>query len=583
MSTLVQPADLQQRRVWVTARIVMLMITLAMGGLLGRVVQLQLKPDPQIAARVEHRGTKTNVTPRRGAILDAKGRPLAVSRLGYILFADPKLIDPTDFAERVAHNIHEDPARIDRLISAREDRRYVVLSPLLRDEQVEPARQMSMTGVGLVPRLIRSYPQGPLAGQVLGFVGNEHRGLDGLEFALNRILDGEPGALTTLRDARRRPLWIDQRAYHPSRDGYDVRLSLDMVVQSICETELALACREHRCRAGEVIVLNPHNGQIMAMANWPPFDPNQPNALPPKQRDLARRNRCVTDPFEPGSIFKPFLHATASMMGMAKPTTMVDTGGGLWVTPYGRKLRDAHGHGTISWEQVLVVSSNIGMGKVCEPMGATKMYHAVRAFGFGQLTGADLPGESTGILNDLKKWNKYSLTSVPMGQEVGVTMLQMVKGFSAFANGGLVVSPSILAEESEDPLFTRAIDAKTAELTRGLMRRVVTEGTGRKADSNLYQVWGKTGTAQVPWHGGYKPNAYNASFVGGAPLNDPQIIVMVTLHEPDKSTGYYGGVVSAPVAKNVIEQTLAYMGVAPDNDKPLKNREIASGHQSFRD
>lgn len=600
--TAVHPADLQQQRIWLVARVLVVIVTLLLLALLGRVVQLQFRPEPQIADRISNRGTQTSIMPRRGAILDAKGRPLAVSSLGYKLYADPVEIGdknlPT-FAAHVGHAIGVDPAAIDQLISQKLDKReqfnaktaassddepsplrYVVLNPLLSDEQYSKIQALKLPGVGLEPRLIRHYPQGQVAGQIVGFVGVDHKGLDGLEFALDHVLNGKPGALSTLRDARRRPLWVEEGDYQPSQDGHDIQLSIDSVVQAIAETELNSVCKAHRARAGEIIVLDSRNGQILALANWPAFDP----AASDRSNEILRRNRCVVDPIEPGSIFKPFLHAAATSMGLARPATIVDTGSGLWATPYGRKLRDAHAHGSISWEQVLIVSSNIGMAKVCEPMGAKKMYDAVRAFGFGQRTGADLPGESPGILNDLKKWNKYSLSSIPMGQEISVTPLQMVKGFSAFANGGLVVSPSIIAAEAQRPIFQRAVDAKTAEATRYLLRRVVIEGTGRRADSKLYQIWGKTGTAQIPDRvtKTYKARAFNASFIGGAPLRDPRIICIVTVNEPDPSVAYYGGVVSAPAAKNVIEQTLTYLGVAPDNDSnPASSGD--SPHANFRD
>lgn len=559
-----QPAFAQNVRILLIARLFVVLVTLAMVALLGRVVQLQLRPGEAIEDRIAHRGAETTIMPRRGSLLDSRGRPLAVSHLGYRLFADPQLIeDPSTFALHIANAIGDDPARIDQTINERFERRYVVLNPLLSDAQLAGIQDMDLTGVGLEARPVREYPQGRLAGQIIGFVGAEHKGLDGLEYALDSVLTGTSGEVMTLRDAQRRPLWIENAGYMPATDGHDVRLSLDVVIQRIAEKELDDVCRAHRAKAGNIVVMDSRNGQLLAIANWPSFDPAEANNIKP---DL-RKNRAVTDPFEPGSVFKPFLHAAATSQGLAKPGTMIDcTLSGLWVTQHRRRLHDAHPHGLISWDKVLVVSSNIGMGKICQQMGAKKMYQVVRDFGFGSQSGTGLPGESAGIVNPLKQWGPYTLTSVPMGQEVGVTMVQMVKAMSAFANGGMMASPSILAAEADRPIFQQVLDRRTADHTRGLLRQTVVEGTGRKAQSDLYQIWGKTGTAQVPdrKHGGYKPRAYTASFIGGAPLADPRIIVMVTVHEPDPAVAHYGGVVSAPPAKNVIEQTLTYLGVPRD-------------------
>jgi cell division protein FtsI (penicillin-binding protein 3) len=309
--------------------------------------------------------------------------------------------------------------------------------------------------------------------------------------------------------------------------------------------------------------MDTRTGQVLAMANWPKLDPNNANNVKPTHR----KNRSITDPFEPGSVFKPFMHAAASQEKLAFPNTMVDaTLTGVWVTPHGRRLHDVHPHGLITWDKGLVVSSNIVMGKICSQMGYKKMHGWVTAFGFGSRTGTGLPGESPGIVNPLKKWGPYSLTSLPMGQEISVTSMQMVRALSVFANGGMMVSPSILAEEASSPIMQKVLDPKVANHTRDLMRLVVTEGTGKRALSDLYQIWGKTGTAQIalPNGAGYKPRAYNASFIGGAPLADPRIVVMVTVTEPDPAVAHYGGVVSAPVAKNIIEQSLTYMAVPRD-------------------
>ncbi|MBI1374964.1 MAG: penicillin-binding protein 2 [Phycisphaera sp.] len=564
----------QQRRTWVIARLLIAVIVVALLALLGRVLQLQVQPDARILAMVNQRGGTEQLHPRRGALLDRAGRELAVTEVGYKLFVDPGLIkDPADFPVKLAHAIGDNPARLDMMIDQRADSRYVVINDLLTDQQLDSVRKADMRGVGLELRSVRSYPHGALAAQVVGFVGSEHKGLDGLEYALDSVLRGQSGKLRTLRDARRRALWIERADYTPARDGLAIKLSLDLVIQSIAEQELARACEKFRADRAEAIVMDAHNGQLLAMANWPPFDLNNPQDA----EEEVKRNRCVTDPYEPGSIFKPFIHSAITDAGVVKPDEKIDcTTTGFWATSYGRRLHDAHGHGLISWDEVLVVSSNIGMAKVAERLGDRKLFQALGDFGFGESTGVGLTGESRGIVNPLNKWTSYSKSSVPMGQEVAVTPIQLVKAFSAFANGGMMVSPSILADESDTPMYQRAISPATAMHTRMVMRDVVTEGTGRMAKSKLYQIWGKTGTAQVPVNGHYPDGLYTASFICGAPLRNPRVIVLVTVHRPDPKVGHYGGVVSAPVAKEIVEQTLPYLGVAPDMEQEVDKSRVVS-------
>ena len=415
------------------------------------------------------------------------------------------------------------------------------------------------------PRLVRDYPYGPLAGQVIGFVGFDGDGLEGLERRFNEPLAGTPGALRYLRDSARRPLWVERTSYQPSTHGQSIRLSLDAAIQSIAQEQLLAACQRYAAAAGQMIVMDPHTGQILAMANYPFFDPTEFSQAKPDDR----RNRCVTDVFEPGSTFKAFIWAKATEAGMARPDEIIDcTESGYYVSPKRRALRDAHAHGRITWDEVLVKSSNIGMAIVGQRMGIKPLHDAVRSFGFGSKTGSRLPGEVAGIVNPLRRWNHYSETSVPMGQEVAVTAIQLARAFCAIANSGYLVTPTILAPSpasTDEPIYERVLDPDAARYTRRVLRRVVTEGTGRKANSPRYEIFGKTGTAQVPdrQNGGYLDKQYVASFVAGAPVDHPRLVVVCAIHRPDPAQGYYGGTVAAPAVMGVIEQSLAYLGVPP--------------------
>ncbi len=549
-------------------RLLLLTISVVLLGLLGRVWQLQHRPAAQIEAHAGRRDGAQPLLARRGALLDRRGRALAISRVGHRLFVDPALIGEDrerNFALHLAHAVGGDPARIDMLIDQRRDSRYVVIDKLLPPEKVFAAQAFASRAVGVQPVAVREYPYGELAGQLLGFVGADHTGLDGMELLCDSPLRGTGGTLAYRRDATRRPLAVDAAGLKLPEHGADVRLSIDAVVQDIAERTMHQTCTLYQAKRGEAVVMDARSGQVLAMVNWPSFAPAAGGNVQP----ALRRNRCVTDPYEPGSIFKPFVHAAATELDLARPDEMIEcTDSGFYVSPQGRRLRDARGHGTISWAKVLIESSNIGMAIVGQRMGVARMHAAVRAFGFGSATGVGLPGESVGIVNPLNRWNHYSQTSVPMGQEIAVTPIQMARAFAAFANQGMIPTPTVFADRADRPIYQRAIGAQVADATRRLLRRVVTEGTGRKAQSDKYRIWGKTGTAQVAdrVNGGFLDDAYTASFVCGAPLNRPRLIVIVVVHQPDRSIGYYGGTVAAPAARQIVEQSLEYLGEPHDAD-----------------
>ncbi len=451
---------------------------------------------------------------------------------------------------------------ISKKLSGKTGRRYVVIDPHLSDERLEKLKKLHLKGVSTEPVLLRDYPQDKLAGQVIGFVGRDGKGLTGLEARFDKMLRPEPGRMAQLRNAQRQPLWMQTASYRPHHNGDVVRLSLDVVIQSFAEVALAKAVDDYGADHGELIVMDPETGEVLAMASYPGYDPNDFQDAPADQR----RNRCVTDFFEPGSIFKPFIWAIATQLGEAKPDEMIDvTTSGYYVSPQGRRLRDSHGHGVISWDKVLVLSSNIGMAKVGQRMGIEKMYQAVRAFGFGQTTGSELPGEVRGLVRPASKWTHYSVTSIPMGQEIGVTPLQIMRAFCAIANDGLLVTPTVRAIDRSRglPIRERVLLPGVAAHTREVLRRVVTEGTGTRAQSDLYRIFGKTGTAQMPnlKEGGYYQHRYVASFVGGAPVDKPRLVVGCFVHDPDRKKGHYGGTVSAPAVKEVLERSLRYLNV----------------------
>jgi cell division protein FtsI/penicillin-binding protein 2 len=551
-----------------------MLLTLAMLGVLWRVGSLQYQPIAQIVPLTNSQRSKTALYGRRGNLLDRTGRIIATTRVARRLFIDPLLIqDPNTFSEQVGYSLNYDPAAIERKFTDRLHSRYVVIDEQISDERTDLVRMLKLPGLTTEPYLVRQYPQGQLAGHVIGFVGRDGDGLEGLELTLNRQLPGTGGSLRYWRDAKRRPLWVHHTGYRPPTDGQAVRLSLDMTIQSFAEKALDDTCEKFAAPSAQMVVMNPVTGEILAMANYPAFNPARRGNDPPP----VRRNRCVTDAFEPGSTFKAFIWTAATDGGFAQPGEMIDCHKGLYVTTKGRRLRDAHAFDLLDWEHVLIKSSNIGMAIIGQRMGNAQLHRAVRMFGFGAITASRLPGEVAGIVHKLSKWTHYSESSIPMGQEVAITPLQLARAFCIIANGGRMISPTMLPvdpKQMRDTLiYERIISPDAAEQTKQVLRRVVTEGTGRKANSDQFAIFGKTGTAQIADRvkGGYAEDKYTSVFVCGAPVDDPQLVIAVVVHEPDKKKGYYGGTVAAPAAKNVIEQSLTYLGVAPmlNYDSPL--------------
>ncbi|MEM1445978.1 MAG: penicillin-binding protein 2 [Planctomycetota bacterium] len=581
-------AAVRAQRVLIAGRIAVGAMTIVLLALLGRVAQLQQRPDPRVDAMLERQSTDHSLKARRGMLLDRRGRPLANTRVAYRLFVDPQLLrDPATLSLHVANRLGLDPIEIEMAMARRPDSRYVILDPRIDDAKIDDARQLvtEVRGLALEPHLVRDYPQGDLAAQLVGFVNRDGTGIEGLEKFFNPQLAGNDGGYALLRDARRRPLWID--AYEaPPEDGQALRLTIDLTLQRYAEEQLDRTLAEFGAMAGQMVVLDPHTGQVLAMANAnfnPAHPDNEKGLMPRVSPDQAgnadpelRRNRAVTDMFEPGSIFKPLVWAVATEQGFADPAELIDCSDeGWWKPERGPVLRDANPHGTLSWEDVLVQSSNIGMGIVAERMGKEHLHATVASFGFGKTTNSGLIGEQTGMLRDVPDWSWTDLTRVPMGHGVAVTPLQVTRAFASLANDGTLMQPTVLLENKTntslvDPAVgspeklppARVMSPETARMTRQVLRRVMTEGTGRRANSKQYAMFGKSGTAQLPdpVNGGYLEGGYVSSFVAGAPLDHPRLVVGCFIHRPDRSIGHYGGTVAGPAVQRFIEQALAYLG-----------------------
>lgn len=525
---------------------------------------------------------RIDIPARRGDIYaNSHATPvlLATSHQAPSCFADPGIIRD-DELEKVAREVSQAVGKsfVDvygRLIERREAR-FVWLARNLDEATARRITELRLPGVGIRGEWRRNYPAGSLAAHVIGFSGTEGRGLEGIELFADQYLRAADGHRVLRVDAARRPIWNDMDEYVPQRDGFDVHLTLDVIIQEHVEKVLQGLVEKYRAESAVGIVVDPRTGDVLAMANVPTYDLAAFGSFPPE----ARRNRAVTDVYEPGSIFKPFIAAAALERRVARMGEMFYCHGGAYRCKSGRLLHDAYGYGNMSFEAGVYKSINTLMAQLGERMGNDALYETVTAFGFGRPAGIEIGGESPGLVNAPRNWTSYSTTSIPMGQEIGVTGLQMTMAFAALANDGVLLRPR-LVRAVYDEHGRKVVDnaapspvrqAMSAESSRRMVREVLalvpTVGTARNLGNlNGWSSFGKTGTAQIALENGrgYEPNAYTASYIAGAPVMNPRLICLVSVHKPNRSIGHYGGTVAGPAVKNVLEKALAYLEVPKDD------------------
>lgn len=541
-----------------------------------RLVQLQCLKHDEFARGARRMQTWEEVLPARpGDILDRHGRVLATSTTTASLFVDPQFIDdPEDLASRLAEALHLDRAALATKLRNAAGKRFVWIKRRLSPEEAVRVRDLHLPRhvAGMREEFLRHYPQGALAAHVLGLRDIDNRGRGGLEEAAETLLAGEPGRRRWQRDAHGFVLTPLDDGTTPPRHGRNVVTTLDSVLQIAVEQRLEQLVEQSRPRSCAAIVMTPANTEVLALASRPAFDPNQPELAPAD----GWKNQALASIFEPGSTFKPFVVAWALEHGLLQPDEILDCHQGAY--RMGRRvLHDHHAYGDLSVTDVLVKSSNIGMALIGERLTNAGLHQACTAFGFGRPTGIGLPGELPGLLRPLPEWTSYSTGSIPMGQELSTTPLQLITAHAALANGGrlttprLVLSPHVDAPTAPRPLrapvVTQVVSEPTARwLVAGPMREVVTRGTGQQAKIPGYSVFGKTGTAQMvdPETGRYSHTRHICSFVCGAPATDPQVLVLVMIEEPQGPGVQYGGTVAAPVARDILEAALIRLEIAPD-------------------
>ena len=569
------------------AAVVLITLAVALAALVGRVAYLQTAGRSDAARRADRQQHQTVVLPaRRGCVYDRNGLLLAGTAEAGTVYADPSflfdrfespghsLIEMDDAVDRLARVLHVRSAELSKKIGDRPAARYLKLAESIDSPTADAVVALHIPGIGVNPTPARYYPLGTLAAHLLGGVGKFNDGLEGLELKFNRDLAGADGHQRVLKDARRRPVGVTDDDYVAPRHGRHLVLTIDANIQAIAEHELADTCQKYSAKRGEVVVMDPATGDVLALANWPTYDPADLEKTSPQ----VRRDRAVTDPYEPGSTIKPFIVGPSLQWGVTRDDDVFDLGGSKYVTPYGRHITDVHGYEQLCLWDVLVKSSNIGMSILGERLGNPRLYAALSAWQFGHRTGIALPGENAGKLLPLARWTKYSTESVAQGYEVMVTPLQLARAFCSYANGGRLVTPRLVLDAPAtppQPLLAEATSLDVRRILADVPIRGTAAGTGTR--SLEWNIFGKTGTAHIAeGKAGYSSTRFNSSFLGGAPAERPRLVIAFVVHDPDKAKAHYGGWVAAPGASRVLTQSLTYLQVPPSPDLPLPPESVAA-------
>jgi len=546
-------------------------LVLIWGALIfSKLVSLQALHHRQYAELARSRQEQViRILAPRGTILDRTGAPLAMSVPTQAVIVNPQKVPDLGVAADIlsmvlAMNRAELYARLE---AARESGRgYFLVKRKAAWEEAQRLRGMRFDWIEISSGNERHYPNGPLAAHILGGVDFAEKGNAGIEKSLEGDLEGKPGEERILTDVKGRG--VDSVEEWEPKPGAALTLTIDERLQFVAERELAAQAEAKGAHSGSVVVMDPRNGDILAMASYPPYDPNLPPG--PGDNPEARLNHATSVPFEPGSVFKVITLAAALETTRLRPETMIDCGRGS-ITLFGRTIHEAHGgYGVISMAQVLAHSSNVGAIKIGMTVGEARMNEYVRRFGFGEKTGIPLPAESRGRVRKLERWSKVSLPSISIGQEVSVTGLQLAQAASIVADGGLLVRPRLILKKGgqavEAPAPVRVIQAETAIAMRQMMEGVVMPGGTGYPEARLegYSVAGKTGSAQIfDVAAKHYTHTYNGSFIGFAPLNNPAIVVVVTLNGTHGNLGF-GGRAAAPVFHTVATEALRILDVPKD-------------------
>lgn len=556
--------------------------SLAFLGMGSRLFVLQIVEGAEYAKlAVAQRDRVIEFPARRGAILDREGEPLAISVDLHTVWTDPQHVeDPASEAAKLAKVLDADAEELETKLAC--DCRFQYLARQVGPKVAQRVKALDLPGIYLEAEPKRYYPGRRLASHVLGFVDIDGRGLEGIEAQYEEILLGTPGSMTLEQDPAGRALPQAEFSYERPRPGRSLFLTIDKELQYFTQATLAQATQTYRAEAGTAIVMRPQTGEILALANVPDFDPNKAGSF----TDQERRNRAVTDVYEPGSAYKIVATSGALEEGVVTPKS-------TFVVPDSyaysdRVFNDSHPHPTekMTVTEIIEESSNVGTIQIGLRLGGKKLDSYVRRFGFGAKTGLDFPGESAGLVLDRDDWTGPTIATIPIGQGIAVTPLQMAVAYSTLANGGVWTEPKLVAAtmgsggraEASPPAATRrVVSRRTAREMTKILTGVTKEGTGIEAQIPGYEVAGKTGTAQKPLETGGYGNSYIGSFAGFAPSRRPAVVVLVVLDEPNP---IWGGSTAAPTFKTIMQFALRHLGVSPTGNAEKAAREIEAEQAS---
>ena len=565
------------------------MLAIWVAAIETRLVYLQVFARADLVARAERQQERTQPSPaKRGDILDRRGRVLATSVDADTIYAVPSAIgDAADAAKRICEALGDCDRRDRQALADKlgQRRAFAYVRRQVAPDQAHRVAALNLDGVGFIKESRRFYPNKELAAHLLGYVGLDNTGLNGLEYTYDSKIRGKPGTILVQTDARRHAF---SRFERPPTSGSSVELTVDEYLQHIAERELRAGVVLNRAQGGSAIVMNPRTGEILAMANEPTFNPN---AFRDSQEN-ERRNRAVQDLYEPGSTFKVVTASAAIDEKVMDVDALIDTNPGrLYVAGRSRVITDDAGrnNGVLSFTKVIVKSSNIGAVKIGLRVGTERLSRFVGLYGFGRQVSPDFPSENAGIVWSPEKWTESALASVSMGYQIAVTPLQMVAAVSSVANGGQYLEPRVVRAvyrngvryQATPKVVRRTVSADTAAALTTIMEGVVDDGTAKRARIDGYTVAGKTGTAQKLIDGQYSHSDHYASFVGFVPSRDPALAIVVVIDSAKGPNGDHGGTVAAPIFKNIAEPALRYLGV-PSTINPLPavlvaRRDVPSG------
>jgi cell division protein FtsI (penicillin-binding protein 3) len=545
------------RRLWV---VVGILVAIAL-GLIARLVDLTIVNRQFLRNQGNARTVRSLIIPaHRGMILDRQGEPLAISTPVNAVWIDPTSFKPSALQLRSLSRLLTIPVRTiqDQWLRAR-DKEFVYLKRGINPCLGRKIKSLKIPGVFLQDEYHRYYPEGPVMAHVVGLTNVDDKGQEGLELAYNNWLEGRPGLKKVLKDRLGRII-AGVRSIRSPKPGNDLQLSIDRRIQYVAFRELKSGIEKYQADSGSVVVLDVKTGEILAMVNWPSYNPNDRLSV----QDGRYRNRALTDLFEPGSTIKSFSMASVLASGQFTPTSQINTAPG-WMIVAGKRIMDERNNGMMDLTKVLQISSNMGMSKLVLSLPADNLWSMLHAVGFGQLSQSGFPGERTGSLPNFRVWNPFVLATLSFGYGLSVTALQLAQAYAVLAHGGIKIPVTFLKVQGHLPSGQRVIDATASREVLDMLESVLIKGgTAPLARVPGYRVTGKTGTVRIVGSQGYEKNHHNSIFIGIAPASRPRLVVAVVLHDP-KGRLYYGGYTAGPIFSHVMSNTLHLLNIPPDD------------------